>query len=140
MLIIVTPHLPQVGHGWGLLRICKLFDIFPTPGDNFMLHIPYIIPYILYRDSKNNEIFWTNPRPLLDWGRWGLTVIGALWQRLLSSTHPLKLLSFNCKTLSTTHSMATVRIYLIYSHYINQYWIVNAVGSVYSKVSGTTYI
>ena len=49
--IIVMPHLPQVGHRWGLLRICKSFDKFPTPGDNFMLKIPYI----LYRDSKNNE-------------------------------------------------------------------------------------
>ena len=28
----------------------------PTPGDNFMLQIPYI----LYRDSKNNENSWTN--------------------------------------------------------------------------------
>ena len=32
------------------------FDKFPTPGDNFMLQIPYI----LYRDFKNNETSWTN--------------------------------------------------------------------------------
>ena len=34
----------------------KSFDKFLTPGDNFMLHIPCIS----YRDSKNNENFWTN--------------------------------------------------------------------------------
>ena len=84
--IIVKPHLPQSGKGGDLQR---LFDKFPTPGDNFMLQIPCI----LYRDSKNNENSWTNA-PILGpnyadkslqipthcpiWGRWGLTMIGAL--------------------------------------------------------------
>ena len=64
------------------------FDKFPTPGDNFMLQIPYI----LYRDSKNNENSWTNAPTLgtkyadkslqisthcPTWGKWGLTMIGA---------------------------------------------------------------
>ena len=51
--IIVTPHLPQVGTGGDLQ---ELLDKIPTAGDNFMLQIPYI----LYRDSKNNENSWTN--------------------------------------------------------------------------------
>ena len=60
------------------------FDKFPTPGDNFMLQIPYIL--------YNNENFWTNaptlgtkyankslqiPTHCPTWGRWGLTMIGA---------------------------------------------------------------
>ena len=71
------------------------FDRFPTPGDNFMLQIPYI----LYGDSKNNENLWTNaptlgtnyaykslqiPTRCPTWGRWGLTMIGAL---LLITSH-----------------------------------------------------
>ena len=93
------PHLPQVGHGWGLLGdLQESFDKFPTPGDNFMLQIPYI----LYGDSKNNENLWTNaptlgtnyaykslqiPTRCPTWGRWGLTMIGAL---------PSVLLAFYC--------------------------------------------
>ena len=51
------------------------------------------IPYSLYGDSKNNENLWTNaptlgtnyaykslqiPTRCPTWGRWGLTMIGAL--------------------------------------------------------------
>ena len=45
----------------------ELFDRFPNLGDDFMLQIPYI----LYRDYKNNENSWTNaPQP---WGQIMLT-------------------------------------------------------------------
>ena len=49
------------------------------------------IPYNLYRDSKNSANPWTNaptlgtnyadkwlPKHFLTWGKWGLTMIGAL--------------------------------------------------------------
>ena len=70
----------------------ELFDKFPTPGDNFMLQIPYV----LYRDSENNENSWTNaptletkyadkllqiPTHCPTWGGRGLTMIGALVSR-----------------------------------------------------------
>ena len=78
----------------------KSFDKFPTPGDNFMSQIPYI----LYRDSKTNENSRTNapalgtkyadkslqiPTHCPTWGRWGLTMIGALeparkaWEKIM---------------------------------------------------------
>ena len=81
-----TPGHAQVGI---IGDLQESFDKFPTPGDNFMLQIPYI----LYRDSKNNENSWTNaptlgtkyadkllqiPTHFPTWGRWGLTMIGAL--------------------------------------------------------------
>ena len=71
------------------------FNKFPTPGDNFMLQIPYI----LYGDFKNNENLWTNsptlgtnyadkslqiPTRCPTWGRWGLTMIGALMAIILT--------------------------------------------------------
>ena len=81
-----TPGQAQVGITGDLQ---ESFDKFPTPGDNFMLQIPYI----LYRDSKNNENSWANaptlgtnyadkslqiPTHYPTWGRWGLTMISTL--------------------------------------------------------------
>ena len=77
--IIVTPHLPQPGRARvGISG--EFLDNFPNHGDDFILQIPYI----LYRDSKNNEnscrdkcpnpggkLRWqiiTNPHPLPDLG------------------------------------------------------------------------
>ena len=48
------------------MNLQELFDKFPIPGDNLMLQIPYI----LYRDSKNNEILGQMPQP---WGQIMLT-------------------------------------------------------------------
>ena len=88
-----TPGRAQVGI---IGDLQESFDKFPTPGDTFMLQIPYI----LYRDSKNNENSWTNaptlgtkyvdkslqiPTHCPIWGRWGLTVLGALYHRVLDS-------------------------------------------------------
>ena len=61
MLLLCTYQChapPTPGRAWvGITEdLQELFDKFPTPGDNFMLQIPYI----LYRDSKNNENSWTN--------------------------------------------------------------------------------
>ena len=83
------PTYPRSGTGgdyWGFARAIRQI---PTPGDNFLLQIPYI----LYRNSKNNENSRTNaptlgtkyadkslqiPTHFPTWGRWGLTMIGAL--------------------------------------------------------------
>ena len=87
--IIVTPHLPQVGHGWGLLGICK----------SRLTNSPPLGPILCCKSptfcigtSKNNEDSWTNaptlgtkyadkslqiPTRCPTWGRWGLTMIGA---------------------------------------------------------------
>ena len=85
-LSLLCPTYPRSGKGGDLQ---ESFDKFPTPGDNYMLQIPYI----LYRDSKINENSWTNAPTLgtkyadkslqisihcPTWGRWGLTMIGAL--------------------------------------------------------------
>ena len=66
----------------------ELFNKFPAPWGRFYA----TNPYILYRDSKNNEIFgqmlqpWGQnytdkslqiPTHCPTWGRWGLTMIGA---------------------------------------------------------------
>ena len=43
--------------------LLESFDKFPTPGDNFMLQIPYI----LYRDySKTMKLYEQMPQP---WGQ-----------------------------------------------------------------------
>ena len=56
--IIVTLHLPTPAAGRARVGIIgdlqESFDKFPTLGGKFMLQIPYI----LYRDYKNNT--WTN--------------------------------------------------------------------------------
>ena len=77
-----TPGRARVGI---IGNLQESFNKFPTPGANFMLQIPYI----LYRDSKNNEDSWTNaptlgtkyadkslqiPTHCPTWGRWGLTI------------------------------------------------------------------
>ena len=55
--IIVTRHLPQVGHGWGLLGICK----------SHLTNSPPLGPISCCKSptfcigtSKNNEDSWTN--------------------------------------------------------------------------------
>ena len=52
-LSLSRPTYPRSGTGVISGDLQELFNKFPAPGDDFMLQIPYI----LYRDSKNNEIF-----------------------------------------------------------------------------------
>ena len=55
---------PTPGRAWvGIIGdLQESFNKFPTPGDNFMLQVPYI----LYRHSRNNENSWTNAPTLGD--------------------------------------------------------------------------
>ena len=84
--IIVPSYLPQVGHRWGLVGICKYYLLKSPP-----LGITSCCksPTILYRDFKNMDNFWrkimlTNhhkspqiPTHCLTWGRQGMKMIGA---------------------------------------------------------------
>ena len=89
--IIVTPHLPQVGHGWGLLGICKS-RLTNSPPLGPILRCKS--PTFCIGTSKNDEDSWINaptlgtkytdkslqiPTRCPTWGRWGLTMIGALY-------------------------------------------------------------
>ena len=86
------PRPPTPGRACTGGDLQKLFDKFPTPGNDFVLQIPYS----LYRDFKINEHSRTNapinpgnklhltnhyksPPAInyLTWARWGLTMIGA---------------------------------------------------------------
>ena len=94
------PRSGMVGDYWGFARV--VWQI-PHPWGQF-----YVAnPYILYRDSKNNENLWTNaptlgrnyadkslqiPTHCPTWGRWGLTMIGALWLKIISVKHAFSLL------------------------------------------------
>ena len=81
-LSMSCPTYPMSCTGGDYRGFARVFDKFPILGDNLMLHIPYI----LYRDSKNNENSWTNaptlgtnyadkslqiPTHYPTWGRWG---------------------------------------------------------------------
>ena len=51
-----APHTPGRAQVGIIGDLHELLNQFPTPGDNFMLQIPYI----LYMDSKQNENSWIN--------------------------------------------------------------------------------
>ena len=65
--IIVMPHLPQVGHGWGLLGICKSrLTISPPLGTILCCKSPTFC----IRISKTMKIYGQMPQP---WGQIMLT-------------------------------------------------------------------
>ena len=98
MCLSLSQSTPQVA--WTQVEISgdsqQRFDEFPTPRDNFMVQISYKFVQGSQK-INNNETSWTNastlgidyadkslqtPTHCLAWGKWGLTMIGALMERV----------------------------------------------------------